>query len=400
MTEEMIMTVCFETLLSDVKQKVIDWRRHIHAHPELSFQEEATANYIAGELATFGPLKLTRLTPNSVVADLQGAHPGPTYALRADIDALPIQEETDEPFCSTVPGVMHACGHDAHAAMLLGAAWVLSHCQADLHGSVRFIFQHAEELPPGGAQELVDLGVLDNVEKIFGLHVLPNFPTGDVGLKEGVFCASTDNFDILIHGKGGHGSMPHLCIDPVVIGAEVVTSLQNVVSRRLDPLLVPVLTIATFQTGESYNVIPERVRLAGTLRTHNSVVRGQVPHLMEQTVAGITSAYGATHEIRWTRGYVNGDNHPDACVIARQVITDTLGQQALKEIAQPMFGGEDFSSYQQKVPGCFLFIGSGNEAIGATYGVHHPRFKLDEEVLHIGVKLHVGFIRQLLMNAA
>lgn len=394
------MTFNFDAMFNDVKADVLRWRRHIHAHPELSFQEHKTADYIAQQLESFGGLTLTRLTPNSVVADLQGAYPGPRYALRADIDALPIQEENDEPFCSTVPGVMHACGHDAHTAMLLGAAKVLTQCQPALHGSVRFIFQHAEELPPGGAQELVDLGVLDGVEKIFGLHVMPNFPTGDVGLKEGVFCASTDNFDITITGKGGHGSMPHLCIDPVVIGAEVVTALQNVVSRRIDPLQVPVLTIATFQSGESYNVIPERVKLAGTLRTHHASVREQVPQLMEQIISGITAAQGAQYELRWTRGYVNGDNHPDACAIARQVIEKAAGSQALREIAQPLFGGEDFSSYQQKVPGCFLFIGSGNEKIGATYGVHNPRFRLDEDALHNGVKLHVGFIRHLLMNEA
>lgn len=394
------MTFNFEAMLAEVKTDVLRWRRHIHAHPELSFQEHKTADYIAEQLESFGGLTLTRLTPNSVVADLKGAYPGPMYALRADIDALPIQEENDEPFCSTVPGVMHACGHDAHTSMLLGAAKVLTQCQSALHGSVRFIFQHAEELPPGGAQELVDLGVLDGVEKIFGLHVMPNFPTGEVGLKEGVFCASTDNFDITITGKGGHGSMPHLCIDPVVIGAEVVTALQNVVARRIDPLQVPVLTIATFQSGESYNVIPERVKLAGTLRTHHSSVREQVPLLMEQIISGITAAHGATYELRWTRGYVNGDNHPEACAIARQVIEKTLGPQALREVTQPLFGGEDFSSYQQKVPGCFLFIGSGNEKIGATYGVHNPRFRLDEEALQIGVALHVGFIRQLLMNDA
>ena len=394
------MTINFDAMLAEVKTDVLRWRRHIHAHPELSFQEHKTADYIAQQLESFGGLVLTRLTPNSVVADLQGAHPGPRYALRADIDALPIQEENDEPFCSTVPGVMHACGHDAHTAMLLGAAKVLTQCQSALHGSVRFIFQHAEELPPGGAQELVESGVLDGVEKIFGLHVMPNSPTGEVGLKEGVFCASTDNFDITITGKGGHGSMPHLCIDPVVIGAEVVTALQNVVARRIDPLQVPVLTIATFQTGESYNVIPERVKLAGTLRTHHSGVREQVPQLMEQIIAGITAAHGAQYEIHWTRGYVNGDNHPDACAIARQVIVKTLGAGALREVSEPLFGGEDFSSYQQKVPGCFLFIGSGNEKIGATYGVHNPRFRLDEEALQTGVALHVGFIRQLLMNDA
>lgn len=394
------MAFNFEAMLAEVKDDVLRWRRHIHAHPELSFQEHKTADYIADALAGFGGLTLTRLTPNSVVADLKGAHDGPCYALRADIDALPIQEENDEAFCSTVPGVMHACGHDAHAAMLLGAAKVLTQCQSMLHGSVRFIFQHAEEVPPGGAQELVDLGVLDGVEKIFGLHVMPNFPTGEVALKEGVFCASTDNFDITIEGKGGHGSMPHLCVDPVVIGAEVVMALQNVVSRRTDPLQVPVLTIATFQSGESYNVIPERVKLAGTLRTHHASVRQQVPQQMEQMIAGITAAHGARFTLNWTRGYASGNNHPEACAIARKVVSDALGEQALREMAHPLFGGEDFSSYQQKVPGCFLFIGSGNESIGATYGVHNPRFRLDEAALQIGVKLHVGFIQHLLLNQA
>jgi len=394
------MAFTIEAMLAEVKEDVLRWRRHIHAHPELSFQEHKTADYIADALASFGGLTLTRLTPNSVIADLEGAYDGPCYALRADIDALPIQEENDEPFCSTVPGVMHACGHDAHAAMLLGAAKVLTQCQSMLHGSVRFIFQHAEEVPPGGAQELVDLGVLDGVEKIFGLHVMPNFPTGEVGLKEGVFCASTDNFDITIVGKGGHGSMPHLCIDPVVIGAEVVTALQNVVSRRTDPLQVPVLTIATFQSGESYNVIPERIKLAGTLRTHHDSVRQQVPQQMEQIIAGITAAHGAQFTLNWTRGYASGNNHPEACAIARKVISATLGDQALREIAHPLFGGEDFSSYQQKVPGCFLFIGSGNEHIGATYGVHNPRFRLDEAALQTGVRLHVGFIQHLLLNHA
>lgn len=276
-----------ETLLAEVERDVVRWRRHLHAYPELSFQETNTAEYIAGELATFGPLTITRPTPNSVVAELQGAAPGPCYALRADIDALPIQEVSDEAFCSTRPGVMHACGHDAHSAMLLGAASVLCRLQAQIKGSVRFIFQHAEEVPPGGAQQLVELGVLDGVEMIFGLHVMPNFPTGEVAIKQGVFSASSDNFDIVLQGKGGHGSMPHLCIDPVTIGAEVVTALQQIVARKLDPLNAPVLTVATFQAGDSYNVIPDSARLAGTLRTHSRDVRARVPKLMEQTLAGV-----------------------------------------------------------------------------------------------------------------
>jgi amidohydrolase len=317
--------------------------------------------------------------------------------LRADIDALPIQEENDEPFRSTRPGVMHACGHDAHSAMLLGAAKVLCQLRSQLQGRVRFIFQHAEEVPPGGAQELVDLGVLQGVKMIFGLHVFPNFATGEVAIKQGVFSGSSDNFDIVLQGRGGHSSMPHLCIDPVPIGAEVVMALQHIVARKLDPLEAPVLTVSTFQAGEVYNVIPDSARLAGTLRTHSRQVREQVPLLVEQTVAGISQAHGAEYKINWTRGYSIGNNHADACAVARDVVIKTLGPQALREQSGAMFGSEDFSSYQEKVPGCFLFIGSGNEAIGATYGLHHPRFKLDEAVLQVGVKLHVGFIRHLLM---
>lgn len=387
-----------EQLIADVEQDVLTWRRHLHANPELSFQEHKTADYIVEQLTRFGGLKISRPTATSVVAYLQGAAAGPCYALRADIDALPLQEKNDEPFCSTNPGVMHACGHDAHTAMLLGAARVLCQMQAQLTGSVCFIFQHAEELPPGGAQELVDLGYLDDVSMIFGLHVFPTVPTGIVNMKQGIFSAACDNFDIVIQGKGGHGSTPQYCIDPIVIGAEVATSLQNIVARKIDPLTVPVLSITTFQAGASYNVIPDSARLAGTLRTHNREVRKKVPQLVEQTVAGICQAHGASHKITWTRGFSSGDNHPDACAIARQVVADALGPDALEEVYTPLFGGEDFSSYQEKRPGCFLFIGCGNDAIGATHGLHNPYFKLDEAALQVGVKLHVGFIRQLLMR--
>ncbi len=387
----------FAALVKEVNQDVLRWRRHIHAHPELSFKEAATADYIAAQLEDIPGVTLTRLTPNSVIAELSGDKSGPIYALRADIDALPIQEESDEEWRSTNPGVMHACGHDAHAAMLLGAVKVLSQCRSSLRGTVRFIFQHAEEAPPGGAQELVKLGVLDGVSMIFGLHVLPNYPTGQIALKEGVFSGSSDNFDILLKGRGGHGSMPHMCIDPVTIGAEMVTAMQQIVSRKLDPLYAPVLTTAVFQAGEVYNVIPDTARLAGTLRTHSAEVRRQVPLLVEQTVKGIAYAHGAEVEVKWTQGYAIGNNHPEACAIARSVIKKERGEEAFIEVTAPIYGSEDFSSYQEKIPGAFVFIGSGNESKGATYGVHHPRFKLDEDALTIGVQLHVGFIRQLLM---
>lgn len=389
------MTFNIDILTDEVAHDVSRWRQHIHANPDLSFQEQATADYIAAELASFGPLELRRLTPNSVVAELKGKLAGPVWALRADIDALPIQEESGEAFSSCKPGVMHACGHDAHAAMLMGAAKVLCHFQDKLKGSVRFIFQHAEEVPPGGAQELVNLGVLQDVEYIFGLHVMPDKPTQTLSLKEGVFSASSDNFDIVITGKGGHGSMPHLCIDPIVIGAEIVSALQQIVARKLDPLHAPVLTIATFQSGESYNVIPNRAHLAGTLRTHNQKVREQVPQLMQQVISGIVAAHGANFDIQWQAGYAVGNNHASACEIARKVIEENFPPQTLHTVTTPLFGSEDFSSYQQHVPGCFIFVGCRNPDKGAVWNVHNPHFLLDEDAMKVGVKTHLSLISQM-----
>ena len=391
------MTSEFDSMLSAVMPDVIRWRRHIHMHPELSFCEQKTADYIARELQTVANVTISCPTDNSVIVDLVGAFDGPRYALRADIDALPIQEKTDESFVSVNPGVMHACGHDSHTAMLMGAVSVLSQYRDRLHGQVRFIFQHAEELPPGGAQELIRLGVLEGVDMIFGLHVMPNFPTGVVGWKPGVFCASSDNVDITIRGKGGHGSMPQRCIDPIVTGAEVVSALQHIVARNIDPLQAPVLTIATFKAEGGYNVIPQIAQLAGTFRTHVAEVREKVPERVEQIVAGITQAHGAEYDIHWTRGYTIGNNDIVASQIARDVIEQQMGKEAVYEMPAPMFGGEDFSFYLEKVPGCFLFIGSGNETKGAIHGVHSPEFKLDEEAMCIGVRLHLGLIyRQLI----
>ena len=389
------MTFNIDILTDEVAHDVSRWRQHIHANPDLSFQEQATADYIASELASFGPLELRRLTLNSVVAELKGKLPGPVWALRADIDALPIQEESGEAFSSCKPGVMHACGHDAHAAMLMGAAKVLCHFQDRLKGSVRFIFQHAEEVPPGGAQELVNLGVLQDVEYIFGLHVMPDKPTQTLSLKEGVFSASSDNFDIMITGKGGHGSMPHLCIDPIVIGAEIVSALQQIVARKLDPLHAPVLTIATFQSGESYNVIPNSAHLAGTLRTHNQRVREQVPQLMQQVIAGVVAAHGASFDIQWQAGYAVGNNHASACEIARKVIEENFPPQTLHTVTTPLFGSEDFSSYQQHVPGCFIFVGCRNPDKGAVWNVHNPHFLLDEDAMKVGVKTHLSLVSQM-----
>ncbi|VFS24305.1 amidohydrolase [Enterobacter cancerogenus] len=244
-------------------------------------------------------------------------------------------------------------------------------------------------------RELVEKGVVDDVEKIFGLHVFPTSPTGKITLKEGVYVASSDNFDITLYGQGGHGSMPQFCIDPVVIGAEVVTALQNVVARNLDPINAPVLTIATFQAGDSYNVIPDSARLAGTVRTHNQQVREQVPQLMQRIVEGVVSAHGARCEIRWQQGYAVGNNHADTNAIAKAAIAKHFAEGTLQLADRALFGSEDFSSYQEKIPGTFLFIGCGNEEKGAVWNVHNPHFRIDEAALAVGVKTHIALVSAL-----
>ncbi|MEX3019167.1 amidohydrolase [Kluyvera sp. STS39-E] len=390
------MNQATERLIATAAVDALRWRRHIHAHPDLSFQEKPTADYIARELASFGELEISRPLENSVIAVLRGAYPGPTWALRADIDALPLQEESGESFSSTVPGVMHACGHDAHTAMLMGAVKVLCQLRDRLHGSIKFIFQPAEEVPPGGARELVELGVVDDVEHIFGLHVFPTSPVGVLTLKEGVYVASSDNFDITIRGKGGHGSMPQHCIDPVTIGAEMVGALQQIVARNIDPSTAPVLTIATFQAGDSYNVIPDSARLAGTLRTHNQQVREAVPQLMSRVVNGIAAAHGASCDIQWQKGYAVGNNHDVTNRIAREAISRHFPAGTLKLEEKALFGSEDFSSYQEKIPGTFLFVGCGNKDKGATWNVHNPHFRIDEDALAVGIKTHVALVSPLL----
>lgn len=385
-------------LIKDVESKVLQWRRHIHANAELSFHEQGTADYVAAELAKFGPLMLSRPTPNSVIAELAGPQGDRCIALRADMDALPIEELNQEPFTSRNRGVMHACGHDAHTAMLMGAAWVLCQQQEKIIGKVRFIFQHAEEVPPGGASELIKLGVLNGVSTIFGLHVFPGLPTGQVAVKEGVFSAACDNFDLILQGKGSHAAMPQESTDPLVLGAGVVQALQQIVPRRLDANDGAVLTVASFKAEGGYNVIPDTAHLRGTLRTLSQHNRSAIPQMISQLLDGMTQAVGASYVLKWTPGYTTGVNHPEACQIAMDSVIAMQGKEALQIIQNPMFGCEDFSAYQQVVPGCFLWVGSGNKTKGTCWGLHNPHFRLDEDVLKIGVSLHVGFIHRLLMQ--
>jgi amidohydrolase len=363
--------------------QVIEWRRHLHRHPEPSFEERETAAFVAGTLETFEGLEIERPTENSVVARLATGRPGPTVALRADIDALPIREESGVEFASENPGAMHACGHDGHTAMLLGAAQVLS--THDLPGGeIRFIFQHAEESPPGGARDLVAAGVLDGVDLIYGCHLWTPLALGKVAVRPGPFMANSDFLKLTITGRGGHAGLPHEAIDPIAIAAQVVTNLQLIVSRAIDPLRSAVVTIGSFHAGNAPNVIPERAELEGTARSFDPEVRDRLPELIERIATGVARAHGAEAELEYIRGYRAVVNDSDVAALVRGVVPEG----ALADL-DPIMGGDDFSAYLAEIPGCYAFIGAGSEEAGATYMHHHPRFRIDERALATGVRMHV-----------
>lgn len=372
-----------------VRDTVVAWRRKLHQHPELSFHETRTAAFVAETLASFGGLEISRPTATSVVARLVGKAGGRVLALRADIDALPIQEANEHDFVSATPGVMHACGHDGHTAMLLGAARVLAARREALRGEVRFIFQHAEELPPGGAAELVAAGVMDGVDLVVGAHLWLPLAFGKVGVKAGALMASPDTFRIVIEGAGGHAAMPQLTVDSIAIAAQVVTNLQHVVSRTVDPLASAVVSVTRIAGGTAANIIPGSVELEGTVRTFDPALREKIPKLMERVVAGVTSAHGARHQWSYERGYHPVLNDEQATDLLRRSVVRAIGAQALSE-AVPTMGGEDFSAYQQRVAGAFFFIGARNEERGIVHPHHHERFDLDERALDYGTRIFVA----------
>ena len=385
--------------VESVRDAVIGWRRHLHQHPELSFHEERTSQFVADTLAGFGGLEITRPTPTSVVARLTGPGPGPVLAIRADMDALPIQEKNTHAFVSRNDGAMHACGHDGHTAMLLGAVKVLLDRREDLSGEIRFIFQHAEELAPGGAEELVRAGVMDGVDLVIGAHLWLLAPVGQVGVKDGPLMAAPDTFVITIRGSGGHAAQPHLVVDPVVVAAQAVINLQHIVSRNVDPFAPAVVSVTRIHGGTTNNVIPESVELEGTVRTVDPALRARVPELMRRVLDGVTRAHAAS----FTLDYAEGDrpvvNDAKASALLRRAVVRALGPEALVE-ATPTMGGEDFSAYQQRAPGSFFFIGARDEATGKVFPHHHERFDLDERALDHGTRIFVAAALELLGGGA
>ncbi|MFF2175354.1 amidohydrolase [Lysinibacillus sp. NPDC058147] len=377
-----------QQLVGTTKEEVIAWRRFLHKYPELSFQEDKTAQFVYETLQTFGGLEISRPTKTSVMARLIGPNPGKVIALRADMDALPIVEENNFDFVSKHPGVMHACGHDGHTAMLLGAAKVLTQLKNLIKGEVRFLFQHAEELFPGGAQEMVKAGVIEGVDEVIGIHLASTIEIGKIGICHGAATSGSDTFDIKIKGRGGHSSEPHLTIDPIAIGSQVINNLQHIVSRNLDPLEKLVVSVTKFHSGSAYNVIPDTAIISGSVRSLNPEIRQQVPDLIKKVVKGVTEAHNSSFEIDYHFGYSSVINNDRVRELIEEVVVEIWEKDNLLRLPALM-SGEDFSAFSDERPSCFIFVGAGNQNKGIIHPHHHPRFTIDEEALEIGVELFV-----------
>lgn len=378
--------------LQEIFPELVEFRRDLHMYPELSHQEVNTPKKIADYLKQLDIEVKTGVGGRGVVGFLRGGQPGKTVALRADFDALPIQDEKDVSYKSQVPGVMHACGHDIHTAALLGVAKVLSEHRDQLTGNVVFIHQFAEEVIPGGAKFMIEDGCLDGVDVIYGAHVSSMSPLGHVHVIKGDAMACGDTFEIEIFGKGGHAANPHLAVDPLVAGAQVLLNLQPIVSRQVDPIKPAVVTVATFEGGDSFNVIPDKARLKGTVRTFDEDVRTMIEESIGRIATSTCEALGAKVKYRYVRGYPAVKNHPVETDRVARVAANIFGKDQVT-YKPPRMGMEDFAYYLQKVPGTFFWVGGALENKDLVYPHHHPKFDVDEQVmLYIGKLMMATFL--------
>ncbi|EAD1384980.1 amidohydrolase [Listeria monocytogenes] len=375
-------------MLQERKDEITQIRRHLHEHPELSFHEAETAKFIQDFYKGKDVEVATEVgNGHAVVVTIKGGKPGKTIALRADFDALPIEEQTDLPFKSKNPGVMHACGHDGHTAYLLVLADCLIQLKENIPGTIKIVHQHAEETPPGGAKSVVESGILDDVDQIFGIHVFPFGESGQVYYHSGYAMAGRTYFKLKIQGVGGHGSSPHMANDAIVAGAYFVTAIQTVVSRRLNPFDTGVITIGSFDGKGSFNVIKDAVELEGDVRYMNTENRDKMDAEIHRIVAGIEAMFGVTVELTYTNDYPPLYNDP---AVTEQVVASLqkgLGEYLTGISEYDMLSGsEDFAYYLQKIPGVFFYIGAKPKNNSNAYFNHHPKFDIDEDALLVAAK--------------
>lgn len=370
--------------LESIYPDMIEVRRDFHMHPELSFKEVRTPMIIADHLKTLGIETHENVGTSGVVGILRGSFPGPTVALRADFDALPMQDEKDVPYKSTVDGVTHACGHDIHTTALMMVEKILVQYKDQLHGNIIFIHQHAEEEPPGGASEIIASGLLEDVDHIYGAHVWDEGSLGEIGFTEGYAMGAGDNFEINLYGDGGHGAMPHSSVDTLVAGCQLVGNLQNIISRRLNPRESGVVTIGTIRSGDSYNVIPSKAYIAGTSRCFNPKTKQQIRGWIEHISKTTAEQFGASAEVNFAQGYDAVYNHIPETRNLRALVDTHLPEMSTMD-KEPALTAEDFADYLKEFPGTFFFVGAHSDETKPRYSLHHPKFNPDERsMVNIG----------------
>ncbi|MBT9156415.1 MAG: N-acyl-L-amino acid amidohydrolase [Firmicutes bacterium] len=381
-------TLEVRTAVQASEQKIVSWRRHLHAHPELGYEEVETAAFVVRLLKSFGLQVEEGVGGTGVVAWLrgEGAGEGLCVALRADMDALSVTEETGLPFASRNQGKMHACGHDGHTAILLGVAKVLSERRQSFAGTVKFFFQPAEECAPrGGALDMIDAGAMQDpkVDYVFALHLWPELPLGKIGIKAGALMSASDRVRIRIQGKGGHGAAPHQAIDAVVVASHVVAALQTIASRQVDPLEPFVLTIGSFHAGQRYNVIAPYAELDGTVRTQNEALRSTMPNRITCIAQAVAEAWGAEAQINYEYGYPTLYNEPHAVEAVSKAVAEVLGEEALVELTRPSMGGEDFAYFLNHAKGAMFWLGC-HGPLSPDVPIHNGKFDFDESSLAVG----------------
>ncbi|AHB87538.1 N-acyl-L-aminoacyl hydrolase Ama [Thermosynechococcus sp. NK55a] len=377
-----------------LQPELVQWRRYLHQRPELGFQEHLTAAFVSEKLRQWGIQHRTGIAETGIVAVLPGSRPGPVLAIRADMDALPIQEENDKPYRSLHEGKMHACGHDGHTAIALGTAKYLA-THRDFAGTVKIIFQPAEE-GPGGAKPMIEAGVLDTpkVDGIIGLHLWNFLPVGTVGVRSGPLMAAAEFFECEVHGKGGHAALPQFTVDTVLVVAQIITALHTIVSRNVDPLETAVISVGAVHAGTAKNVIADTATFRGTVRYFKPELGDWLPQRIEQVIAGICQSHGATYRFHYERMYPPTVNDAKMAKLVRSVAESVVEVPAGVTSHCQTMAAEDMSFFLKAVPGCYFFLGSANGTLGLDFPHHHPRFDFDEIVLSIGVELFVRCVEK------